>query len=102
MALCACTTPDPANSKLLQDEVASLVRDGMPLAGAVSALQSRDFSCKEGTWVQPQATGIFECSRSRAPLWPPYGCIHRAWFEATPPNGAISKLQVFKPTCAGF
>lgn len=102
MVLSACTTSDPANPKLLRDEVASLVKDGMPLADAVTALRSRDFSCMEGTSLQPRATGIFECGRSRAPLWPPYGCIHRIWFEAAPPNGAISKLQVFNPTCASL
>jgi hypothetical protein len=101
IALSACTT-DPANHKLLQDEVTQQVKDGMPLADAVTAMKSRGFSCMKGTSLQPGATGIFECNRSRAPLWPPYGCIHRIWFEAAPPNGAISKLQVFNPTCAGL
>jgi hypothetical protein len=101
MALSACAT-DPANLKLLQEEVTQVARDGMPLADAVKAMQSRGFSCMEGTSLQPRATGVFECSRSRAPLWPPYGCIHRVWFEAAPPTGAISKLQVFKPTCASL
>ena len=102
MALSACAMPDPASLALLQEEVAPLVRDGMPLADAVTALKSRGFDCMEGTSFEPKAKGIFECSRSRAPLWPPYGCIHRIWFEATAPNGTISKLQVFKPTCASL
>lgn len=101
-ALSACAIPDPASLALLRDEVTSLVKDGMPLADAVAALKPRDFSCMEGTSFQPGVKGIFECSRSRAPLWPPYGCIHRILFEATPPNGAISKLQVLKPTCASL
>ena len=102
VALSACAIPDPASLAQLRDEVAPLVKDGMPLADAVSALKPRDFSCMEGTSLQPGAKGIFECSRSRAPLWPPYGCIHRIWFEAKPPNGAISKLEVLKPTCASL
>jgi hypothetical protein len=102
IALSACAIPDPASLAQLRDELAPLVKDGMPLADAVTALKSRDFSCMEVTSFQPGAKGIFECSRSRAPLWPPYGCIHRIWFEATAPNGAISNLQVFKPTCASL
>jgi hypothetical protein len=102
MALSACATPDPASPKPLRDEVTALVKDGMPLTGAVTALTSRDFSCMEGTSFEPRATGIFECTRSRSSLWPPYGCMHRVWFEAAPPNGAIAKLQVFNPACAGF
>lgn len=102
MALSACAMPDPASLKLLRDEVAPLVRDGMPLTDAVAALTSRGFSCMEGTSHEPRAKGVFECSRSRGPWWPPYACIHRIWFEATAPNGAISKLQVWNPTCASL
>ncbi|WP_411882321.1 hypothetical protein [Polaromonas sp. YR568] len=102
MALSACAMPDPASFSLLQGEIAPLVKDGMPLADAVAALKPRGFSCMEGTSFQPGAKGIFECSRSRAPLWPPYGCIHRIWFEATPPNSAISNVRLFNPVCAGL
>lgn len=102
VALSACAMPDPASPALLGNEVASLVKNGMPLADAVKALGSRGFSCGEGTSFEPGAKGIFECNRSRAPWWPPYGCIHRVWFEAAAPNGAISNLQVLKPVCASF
>jgi len=87
---------------LLVEEVSSLIKDGMPLSDAVKALGSRGFSCGEGTSIEPSAKGIFECTRSRAPWWPPYGCIHRIWFKAAAPNGVISNLQVFKPSCASL
>ena len=102
VALSACAMPDPANFSLLQDEVAPLVKDGMPLADAVTALKSRGFACMEGTSLQPRAKGTFECTRSRGPWWPPYSCIHRIWFEATPPNGAILNVRLFNPVCASL
>ena len=102
VALSACTTPDPASPLLLRDEVAPLIKNGMPLADVMATLRSRSFSCMEGTSLNPQGKGIFECTRSRGPWWPPYSCIHRIWFDATAPNGAISNLRVFDPVCASL
>ncbi len=75
VALSACTTPDPASPLLLRDEVAPLVKNGMPLADAIATLRSRSFSCMEGTSLNPRGKGIFECTRSRGPWWPPYSCM---------------------------
>ena len=102
LALSGCAMPDPASFSLLQDEIAPLVKDGMPLADAVTALKSRGFACMEGTSTEPRAKGTFECTRSRGPWWPPYSCIHRIWFEATPPNGAILNVRLFNPVCASL
>lgn len=102
VALSAGTTSDPASSLLLRDEVAPLIKNGMPLADAMATLRSRSFSCMEGTSHDPRGKGIFECTRSHGPWWPPYSCIHRIWFDATGPNGAISNLRVFDPVCASL
>lgn len=98
----ACATQEPANHSALESEVAALVHEGTSLDHAIEALTSNGFSCAEGTFIEPKRKGVFECVRSRGPLWPPYACIHRVWFEAGSSGSQISKLQVFKPACASF
>jgi hypothetical protein len=100
--LSACATTDPSNAVALETEVTSRVQEGMLLSTATSALTSIDFSCREGTSTNPRGKGIYECTRSRGPFWPPYSCIHRVLFESAAMGGTISKIQVFEPMCASL
>src|SRR6185295_15139273 len=100
--LSACATTDPANFSLLETEVTARIHDGMPLSEANAALSSLGFSCYDGTSLDPKRKDIFECTRSRGPLWPPYACIHRVWFESNISSNAVSNLQIFKPACASL
>ncbi len=98
----ACATPDPASLPALEAEITAHISEGMSLPDAVAALKHQGFSCAEGTSIEPKKKGIFECARSRGPIWPPYGCTHRVWLEAPSPNGTITKIQVFRPGCASL
>ena len=100
--LSACTTADPANHSLLETEVTARIHDGMSFSETNAALSSLGFFCYEGTSLDPKRKDIFECTRSRGPLWPPYTCIHRVWFESNTSSNAISSLQIFRPTCASL
>ena len=98
----SCASIEPSSAEALETEVTSRVQEGMSLSITTSALSSRGFLCREGTSTNPRGKGIYECTRSRGALWPPYSCIHRIEFESDVSNGSISRLQVFRPMCASF
>lgn len=98
----ACATTEPSSFAALEAEVTAHIHEGMMPPEAIAALTSRGFSCNEGTALRPRDRGIFECTRSRGPLWPPYACMHRVSFDAPTASATISKLQVFNPACASL
>lgn len=98
----ACATSEPANHAALQSEVTASLHEGTSSTYAIEVLTLSGFSCAEGTILDRNRKGIFECTRSRGSIWPPYGCVHRIWFEAESPDGPISNLEVLKPFCASL
>lgn len=98
----ACSTPKPENHSALQSEVSASIHEGTSSTYAIEVLTLSGFSCAEGTILDRNKKGIFECTRSRGSIWPPYGCVHRVWFEAESPDSPISKLEVLKPFYASL
>jgi hypothetical protein len=102
LTLSACSTTDPSSLPKLEVEVNTLVRNGTSLTEVTKTLSLHGFSCREGTSLAPYQKGIFECTRDRGSLWPPYACIHRIWFEGISNNEFVSNLRVLNPVCTGF
>ena len=95
-----CASIDSSSEKALSEEINAIVNNEMPLTDAIAALEIADFSCQEGTALDPRKKGIFECTRNKGGFL--YGCIHRVWFEGTSKNGAISNLEIHRPACASL
>ncbi len=97
--LSGCTS-DPTSHEALSKEVEEAVSDGMLLKDAFSELEASGFACREGTTIDPQRAGSYECTRERSGLV--YGCVHRVVFDAPTPDAAINNVQVYPPACAGM
>ena len=94
-----CATTEQAQ---LDSEVRAVVKEGMPTVQAISSLESLRFVCTEGRAGAKNEKELFECTRSQQNLWPPFGCIHRVWFESREPANSTAKLDVWRPSCAGM
>jgi hypothetical protein len=97
--LSACATTKKSE---LENEILPSIESNRTLKIAFEALESKGFKCFEGTSINPNLKGTFECSRSQSNLWPPFGCIHRIWFSNINSKGEFEKYEIFRPVCTGL
>lgn len=97
---CSACSSKPESHALLVAELSGAINEGMRNEEAMTILYKGEFTCRPYKVVGEKI--LLDCTRSRGNLWPPYGCVHRVRYEYTPPNGALDKLQVFRPACTGL
>ena len=100
LLITACTINEPANHEHLKLQINTVIHNQMNSRQALEALNKIGFICHEGTAIEPNKKGLYECTRSKNGLM--YSCIHRVWLATTSLDNQVSTIEVHQPMCASL
>ena len=91
-----------AKKSELENDIIPLIASNGTLKIEFEALESKRIKCFEGTSINSNIKGTFECSRNQSNLWPPFDCIYRIWFSNINSKGEFEKYEIFRPVYTGL
>jgi hypothetical protein len=100
LLITACTINEPAIDERLKLQINTVIQNQTTGRQALEELSKVGFTCHEGTAIEPNKKGQYECTISKNGLM--YSCIHRVWFDAASLDKQISNIEIHQPMCTGL